>query len=200
MVSMSTPEEKMQKTLDIHFKGLDSLFRFYGTQIKAHSTYLVAWSFAFAVYLYNGVGNLPLVLNLLFSLFFVAFFVYIYGRSFYYSELSNIVQFFMGLSRRGQLSDSTKFIDLIEAESKRNFGLADIMTATLYSRISWRLFGKLDDYYKNYQEVCEAYATSRPKAVWITLVNSIFQVRYKKTRRRLFCKTVRKLIFYSMNV
>lgn len=196
MVSMSTLAEKMQKNLDVHFKDLDSLFRFYATQISAHSTYLVAWSFAFAVYLYNGVGNLPLILNLLFSLFFVAFFVYIYGRSLYYTELSNIVQVFMGLSRTGQLSDSVKFTDLIEAELKRNLGLADIMTATLYSRISWRLFGKLDDYYKNYQEVCEAYATNRPKAVWITVVNLIFQSRYKKTGMTLFHKTLRKLIYY----
>jgi hypothetical protein len=35
------------------YRGLDSLFRFYGSQITAHSNYLVAYAFAFAVYFYG---------------------------------------------------------------------------------------------------------------------------------------------------
>jgi len=203
--SMRAPEKKMRKVLKEVAHGLDSLFRFYGTQITAHASYLVASVFAFAVFFYRLLERLFLSQVVYSSWYdvilggillgFVLLFFYLLQRSLYYNELINIVQTFMGLSQIhttpptipppiGQLPNLTKFTDLIEKRLLRNFGLAETMTDTLYCRVRWCFFGEVEKgssfFYEDFEEVCKIYPISKVRSWRIILVNLI-SPRYRAT-------------------
>lgn len=170
-------------TQNEYFKQLDSLFRFYGSQITAHANYLVAWVFAFVVSLYrliDRIENPPLLwydktLIFLFIVFIV-FGIWLYGRLHYYSELVMIVERCMGIVRFNE-NRWIKWQELLKKEQKQ--GVANIVSRILYNRLRYRLSREVED--ENLKEIIEfePFFIKLWKA-YLIIFGCIRQKRYRK--------------------
>lgn len=139
-----------------YFKELDSLFRFYGSQITAHSNYLVGFLFASAVFSYrlidriekHSVARYDIILTILFSVFGI----WLYGRLIYYSALSLIVQDCMCLTWHGK-TYSQNYLDFFEKEQEKKSGFANIISDILSNRVRYRFCIQVDEDFEDIAKI-----------------------------------------------
>lgn len=172
---------------DENYKKLDSLLRFYGTEITAHSSIIYALIFAFVVYLYSRfihIWNKLTIPDWLFLLFFFGFGVFLLGRLLYYTELSQTTMRFMGLCQLNE-EDAKMRQDLLKRKEQ---GLSIMIADELSNRLMLRFFGEVEN--EDFDKIARNNEMSFPKAFLITISN-IYQARYFRIMKAYLCRKLK---------
>jgi len=189
--------------LNEYFKEFDSILRFFNSQITAHSNYIVATGFAFAVYLYRLLDRLlygltgnafPFLYDIMLFIILIIFFwfgLFLLGRLFYYVELSGVIHNWLGFSEVSETYYQS-YKKLFEKELQSGSGLNTIVIKSFRRRIMYCLLKRIEEKKKgveetekermrarNFEELCRIWPMSERRAFLITFANWLYDPNYR---------------------